>query len=188
MKVVLVTLVLALIGGFLAFGKYTGVRSELAARRQAIDAAWGQVDIALEQRADLIPDVTEALQDDMAGDRPVLDGLAAARSAVVRAETPQQKIDANSRLDQALRRLLAAVESSPRLRSRAHFLQLLDELAGAENRIAVERRKYNETVQRYNTQIELFPDNIVASLAGFTRNDAYFKTEPGGRPAPDLAF
>jgi len=80
------------------------------------------------------------------------------------------------------------VENYPQLRANENFLRLQDELAGAENRIAVERRKYNETVQKYNTEIGLFPDNIVASLSGFSRNDAYFKTEPGARAVPSVKF
>ena len=81
-------------------------------------------------------------------------------------------------MDGALSRLLVIAENYPQLRSNENFLQLQDEIAGTENRIAVERRKYNEALQRYNTSSSLFPDNIVASLSGFTRNDAYFKTEP----------
>ena len=80
------------------------------------------------------------------------------------------------------------VESYPQLKSDANFMRLQDELAGTENRIAVERRKYNETVQKYNTRTELFPNNIAASLFGFQRNDAYFKTEPGARTAPKVNF
>ena len=80
------------------------------------------------------------------------------------------------------------VENYPNLKANETFLRLQDELAGTENRIAVERRKYNETVQSYNTQIQLFPNNIVASMSGFERNDAYFKTDPGARTAPKVAF
>src|SRR2546429_2740273 len=88
----------------------------------------------------------------------------------------------------ALGRLLVVVENYPQLRSNENFLRLQDELAGTENRISVERKKYNEAVQRYNTSIQLFPNNIVANLSGFTRNDAYFKTEPGARTAPKVQF
>jgi LemA protein len=79
-------------------------------------------------------------------------------------------------------------ENYPQLRSNENFLRLQDELAGTENRIAVERRRYNEAVQGYNTYISLFPNSLVASLGGFTRNDAYFKTEPGARSAPKVNF
>ena len=88
----------------------------------------------------------------------------------------------------ARERLLVITENYPQLRSNENFLRLQDELAGTENRIAVERRKYNETLEHYNAQIQRFPDNIVASMSGFTRNDAYFKTEPGARQAPKVQF
>ena len=100
----------------------------------------------------------------------------------------QEKINANSQLDSAIGRLLVVVENYPNLKANENFLRLQDELAGTENRIAVERRKYNEKVQEYNTQIQMFPNNIVASMSGFTPNDAYFKTEPGARTAPKVAF
>jgi len=80
------------------------------------------------------------------------------------------------------------VENYPQLKSNENFLRLQDELAGTENRIAVERRRYNETLQDYNTYLSLFPNNIAASLGGFTRNDAYFKTDEGARQAPKVNF
>ena len=96
--------------------------------------------------------------------------------------------DANDQLSGALSRLLVITENYPQLRSNENFLRLQDEIAGTENRIAVERRKYNETLEHYNAQIQRFPDNIVASMSGFTRNDAYFKTEPGAMQAPKVQF
>src|SRR5205809_7796506 len=118
----------------------------------------------------------------------VFGDIAKARSALLSAHTPAEKIAANGQLDNALGRLLLVVENYPQLKSNENFLRLQDELAGTENRIAVERRRYNETLQHYNAQIQRFPDNIVASLSGFTRNDAYFKTDPGARQAPKVQF
>ena len=103
-------------------------------------------------------------------------------------ERLQEKIAANGQLDSALSRLLVVVENYPNLKSNENFLHLQDELAGTENRIAVERRKYNEIVQKYNTDIELFPKNIAASMFGFQRNDAYFKADAASKEAPKVKF
>jgi len=121
-------------------------------------------------------------------EQTVFGEIAKARSALLSANTPADKIAANQRLDSALGRLLVVVENYPQLKSNENFLRLQDELAGTENRIAVERRRYNETVQDYNTYISLFPNNLVASLSGFSRNDAYFKTDEGARQAPKVNF
>jgi LemA protein len=169
-------------------GKYVGIRNDLVTQRETVSAAWSQVDVALQRRADLIPNLVETVKGFAKQEKDVLESIANARAALVGARTPQERITANTQLDSALSRLLVVVENYPQLRSNENFLRLQDELAGTENRIAVERRKYNEAVQRYNTSIELFPNNIVASLSGFTRNDAYFKTDPGARTAPKVAF
>src|SRR5207342_2446759 len=118
----------------------------------------------------------------------VFGDIAKARSALLSAGTPSEKIAANQQLDGALGRLLLVVENYPQLRSNENFLRLQDELAGTENRIAVERKKYNDTLKDYNTYIGLFPNNIIASFSGFARNDAYFKTEPGARTNPKVQF
>jgi LemA protein len=183
--VVLVIIVLAI----LWFGStYVGHRNAMVAKREAVNAAWSQVDIVLQRRADLIPNLVETVKGFAAQEQTVFRDIANARAALMSPGTPQQKIAANNQLDGALSRLLVVVENYPQLRSNENFLRLQDELAGTENRIAVERRRYNDALQDYNTYIQLFPNNIVASLSGFTRNDAYFQAQGGAREAPHVQF
>ena len=188
MKVLLIILVVLLLAGLMFGGKYVGIRNDLVTKKEAVNAAWSQVDVALQRRADLIPILVQTVKGYAKHEETIMTAVANARSALINAKTPQEKIAANTQLDGALGRLLVVVENYPNLKANETFLRLQDELAGTENRIAVERRKYNETVQSYNTQIQLFPNNIVASMSGFERNDAYFKTDPGARTAPKVAF
>jgi LemA protein len=163
-------------------------RNQMAIKREAVNAAWAQVDVVLQRRADLIPNLVETVKGFAVQEQIVFGEIAKARSALLSAHSPADKIAANGQLDSALGRLLVVVENYPQLRSNENFLRLQDELAGTENRIAVERRRYNEAVQDYNTFISLFPNSLVASLSGFTRNDAYFKTDEGARQAPKVNF
>ncbi len=188
MKVLLIILVVLLLAGLMIGGKYVGVRNQLVTQKESVNAAWSQVDVALQRRADLIPNLVETVKGYAKHEEGIMTAVANARSALLNAKTPQEKIAANTQLDGAIGRLLVVVENYPNLKANENFLRLQDELAGTENRIAVERRKYNETVHTYNTQIQLFPNNIVASMSGFERNDAYFKTEPGAKTAPKVTF
>ena len=188
MKVLLVVLAILALGAFVAGGKYVGTRNELVTLDEAIKGQWAQVDNALQRRADLIPNLVETVKGFAKQEREVFASVANARAAMAGARNPQEKIAANDQLNTALGRLLVVVEQYPQLKSNENFMALQQQLEGTENRIAVERRKYNEVVQKYNTQIALFPNNIVASLSGFQRNDAYFKTEPAARTVPKVAF
>ena len=167
---------------------YASRRNEMVRKREQVNASWSQVDVVLQRRADLIPNLVETVKGFAAQEQTVFRDIANARAALMSGRTPQEKIAANGQLDNALGRLLLIVENYPQLRSNENFLRLQDELAGTENRIAVERRRYNETVQDYNTYIALFPNNIVAGMSGFSRNDAYFKAEEGSREAPRVQF
>jgi LemA protein len=188
MKIGLIILVIILVLGFWIGSTYIGHRNEMVTKREAVNSAWSQVDVVLQRRADLIPNLVETVKGFALHEEKVFGDIAAARAAMIGAKTPQDKIAANGQLDSALGRLMVVVENYPQLRSNENFLRLQDELAGTENRIAVERKRYNDTLQDYNTYIGLFPNNIVASLAGFTRNDAYFKAEEGSRQAPKVNF
>jgi LemA protein len=188
MKIGLVIIGVLVLVGLLFGGKLMGTRNELVQQREAINGAWSQVDVDLQRRADLIPNLVSTVKGFAAQEKEVLANIANARAGLLNARTPQEKINANSQLDSALGRLLVVVENYPQLKSNENFLRLQDELANTENKLAVSRRRYNETVQRYNTNIDVFPNNIAASLFGFQRNDAYFKTDPASRQTPKVAF
>jgi LemA protein len=188
MKILLIVLgVLVAIGLFVG-GKAASVNNLLVAEREAYTKAWADVDIALQRRADLIPNLVSTVKGFAAQEKDIMEAVANARSSLLSARNPQEKIEANGRLDSAIGRLLVVVENYPNLKSSENFLRLQDELAGTENRIAVERRKYNEAVQKFNTTIGLFPNNLFAGMLGFHRNDAYFKTDPGSRTVPAVKF
>ena len=170
------------------FSSYVGRRNQMVRRNETINAAWSQVDVVLQRRADLIPNLVETVKGYAAQEVTVFGEVANARAALLNARSPGEKIAANNALDGAIGRLLALVENYPQLKSNENFLRLQDELAGTENRIAVERRRYNEAIQDYNTYIGLFPNNIVASLSSFQRNDAYFKATEASREAPRVQF
>jgi len=188
MKAGLLILVVILLGLLIVGGMVVSSRNTLVTEREAVNSAWAQVDVVLQRRADLIPNLVETVKGYAKQEQAVIKEVTDARAALGGAHSPQEKIQANSQLDGALGRLLVVVENYPDLKSNANFRDLQNELAGSENRIAIERRKYNETVQKYNTDIELFPNNIAAGLFGFQRNDAYFKTAPESRNVPKVAF
>jgi len=188
MKIALGILAVLLVIALICGSAFVSRRNQMAVKREAVNAAWSQVDVVLQRRADLIPNLVETVKGFAVQEQTVFGDIAKARSALLSASTPADKIAANQRLDSALGRLLVVVENYPQLKSNENFLRLQDELAGTENRIAVERRRYNETLQDYNTYLSLFPNNIVASLSGFQRNDAYFKTDEGARQVPKVNF
>src|SRR5512142_350246 len=177
-KTALVIIILVVIA-LLFVGQYVTVRNTLVAKSQAVKATWSQVDVVLQRRADLIPNLVETVKGFALQEQTVFGDIAKARSRLLSAGTPQDKIAANQQLDGALGRLLVVVENYPQLKSNENFLRLQDELAGTENRIAVERKRYNDALQDYNTFIGLFPNSIWAGMAGFKRNDAYFAASEG---------
>jgi LemA protein len=167
---------------------YIGTKNTLVQKNEAVKNQWAQVDVALQRRADLIPNLVETVKGIAQQEQQVFGDIAAARSRLLSAGTPQDKIAANQQLDGALGRLLVVVENYPQLRSNENFLRLQDELAGTENRISVERRRYNDMLQDYNTYIGQFPASLFAASAGFKRNDAYFQASEGSRQAPKVQF
>jgi LemA protein len=188
MKGLIVVLVILVVVALIAFGQYVGVRNNLVAKDQAVKEAWSQVDIVLQRRADLIPNLVETVKGYAQQEVTVFGDIAKARSALLSAGNPSEKIAANNQLDGALGRLLVVVENYPNLKSNENFMRLQDELAGTENRISVERKRYNDTLQDYNTYVLQFPNNIWAGFAGYKQNDAYFKADEGSRVAPKVNF
>ena len=188
MKKGLVVLIVLVVVALILGSSFISRRNQMAIKREAVNAAWAQVDVVLQRRADLIPNLVETVKGIAVQEQIVFGDIAKARSALLGARSPAEKIAANGQLDSALGRLLVIVENYPQLKSNENFLRLQDELAGTENRIAVERRRYNEVAQDYNTFIAVFPNSLVASLSGFARNDAYFKTDEGAPQSPKVKF
>jgi LemA protein len=186
-KGLIVVIILALIA-LVVFGQYVGVRNTLVTKNEAVKAAWSQVDIVLQRRADLIPNLVETVKGFAKQEQTVFDDIAKARSQLLSANTPADKIAANNQLDGLVFKVLALKEAYPELKSNENFLRLQDELAGTENRISVERKRYNDTLQDYNTYIQKFPNNIFAGWSGFKPNDAYFKAAEGAREVPKVNF
>jgi LemA protein len=184
------TIILIAVGLALLLGgcEFVSTRNALAVEHEAITAEWGQVDTDLQRRADLIPNLVETVKGYAKEETQIFESLAAARAAMAGAHTPQEKLDANNQISGALGRLLVVAENYPNLKANENFRQLQFTLEGTENRIAQSRRRYNEAVQKYNTDLQIFPANLVASMSGFQREDAYFKTEPGARTAPKVQF
>jgi LemA protein len=188
MKGVLLVVGIIIIGGIIAGSYLFGVRNDLVREQNDVQGKWAQVDNDLKRRADLIPNLVETVKGFAKQEQTVFGDVAAARSKLLNAPTPQTKIEANNELSGALGRLLVIQERYPELKSNENFLRLQDELAGTENRIAISRRDYNDAITRYNTDIELFPKNVAAGMFGFHRNDAYFKTTEEERKVPSVKF
>ena len=188
MKIAIIAIVVLILIAVVVGSSFIGIRNQMALKKEAVNAEWSQVDVVLQRRADLIPNLVETVKGYATQEQIVYGDIAKARSALIGAQTPADKIAANGQLDSALSRLLVVVENYPQLKSNENFLRLQDELAGTENRIAIERRKYNQVVQDYNNTLVTFPNSLIASMSGFARNDAYFKTDEGARNAPKVNF
>jgi LemA protein len=188
MKKLLAVIGIVVLIGLIVGGTYVGSRNEMVRQNEALKQAWAQVDVVLQRRADLIPNLVATVKGYAQQEQKVFGDIANARAGLLNARTPRERIAANSRLDGALGRLLAIAENYPNLKSNQNFLALQDELAGTENRIAVERRRYNQALQDYNTYLGLFPNNIFAQWAGFQRNNDYFAASSAAREAPQVDF
>jgi LemA protein len=180
--------IVAIIAAVVIGGGYVSSRNQMVTLNEQVKSNWAQVDVVLQRRADLIPNLVNTVKGFAAHEETVFGDIANARAALLGAKTPGDKIAANGQLDGALGRLLAISENYPQLKSNENFLRLQDELAGTENRIAVERKRYNDSIQAYNTYIGQFPQNFYAKWAGFQRNNDYFSASPTSREVPNVQF
>jgi LemA protein len=164
-----------------------GTYNSMVRMDEGVKAAWAQVENQLQRRYDLIPNYVETVKGYAKHENDVFLRVTEARSKVGGATNIRDKIGANNELSSALSRLLVVVERYPDLKANQNFIRLQDELAGTENRIAVERRRYNEAVRAYNVKIRSFPTNILAGMFGFTKAE-FFKVPEEAKEAPKVEF
>ena len=154
----------------------------------AVDAQWAHVETQYQRRVDLVPSLVEAVRGTLTQERAVIDAILRARAAYLAAPPgSDRRVQTANSLEQPLSRLLGVIESYPQLRSSDAILRLMDELAGTENRIAVERRRYNDRVQVYNTLVQQVPASLVARAAGFQPRP-YFEAVPAAETAPAVTL
>ena len=178
-------IILALI---ILYSSFSGKYNEIVTLNESVDTAWAQVENVLQRRSDLIPNLVNTVKGYAKHENDVFVKVTEARAKVGGATTIPQKVAANNQLGAALGRLMLVAERYPDLKANQNFLALQDELAGTENRIAVERRRYNETVKAYNVFVRRFPNNILAGLFGYTRQNVYFKADENAKTAPKVDF
>lgn len=166
---------------------FVGFYNKIIKAENRIDNAWGQIDVQLRRRAELIPNLIETVKGYAKHEREVLDNVTKARSAILTAKTPQQGIDADNMLEQALGKLFAVAEAYPDLKANTNFLQLQDELSHTENKIAFARQHYNDSVLDYNNSVRTFPGNVFAGMMGRT-GKAMLEIPPETREVPKVAF
>ena len=172
-----------IVGAIFLVSSYNG----LVNRDEAVDSKWAQVENQLQRRFDLIPNLVESVKGFAAQEKEVLGAISDARTKYGGAGTVEEAAEANNELSGALSRLLVVVENYPELKSDVNFRQLMDELAGTENRLAVAREDYNNEVQQFNSKVRKFPGSIMASMFGFEKKD-YFEAATGAETAPSVDF
>ena len=187
LKTLLIILGILLFIVFAAYSYLKGTYNSLVTMDESVKGAWAQVENQLQRRYDLIPNYVETVKGYAKHEKQVFVEVANARSKVAGATTVSDKIQANGQLSSALGRLLLVVERYPELKANANFIRLQDELAGTENRIAVERRRFNEMVKAYNIKVRSFPTNILAAMFGFEKA-TFFEVPKEQQQAPKVKF
>jgi LemA protein len=186
-KTLLIIAVILLLVVVIPYSYLKGTYNTLVTMDETVKASWAQVENQLQRRYDLIPNYVETVKGYAAHEKEVFIKVTEARSKVAGAGTINEKIQANNELSSALSRLLVVVERYPELKANTNFIRLQDELAGTENRIAVERRRFNEAVKAYNIKIRTFPTNILAGLFGFEKA-TFFEVPKERQEAPQVKF
>ena len=172
----------------LVVGSYVGAKNTMVQKNEAVTQAYAQVDVVQQRRLDLIPNLVASVKGYVSEESIVLTNIANARAAITSAPDRASNIAANAKMDVALGPFFRLQEQYPNLKSSEQFTRLTDELAGTENRIAVERQRYNKTLEDYNVFIRQFPNSIWANKAGFHYRDEYFKGNPENNVAPKVDF
>ena len=180
---IVVVLILLMFGGM-----YVSSKNQMVAKSETIKSNFAEVDNNMKRRADLIPNLVETVKGIAGQEQKVFGEIAQARSQLLNASSPADKIAANNQVTGALGRLLAIAENYPQLKSSENFLRLQDELAGTENRLAVSRKRYNDAIQDYNTFIGQFPNSLFAGFAGFQRNNDYYQISESEKAVPKVNF
>ena len=160
----------------------------IISKHETVAAKWAQVENQLQRRNDLIPNLVNTVKGYAAHEKTVFEDITKARSQWANADTLDDKVKAASNIDSALARLMVVVENYPNLKADQTFLRLMDELSGTENRISVERMRYNGAVQDYNITVRSFPGNVVAGMFGYRPATAYFKAEDKAKSVPEVKF
>ena len=186
-KTMLIAVIVILVLAGTIYSFFKGTYNQFVTLDEAVKSSWAQVENQLQRRYDLIPNLVETVKGYAKQEQNVLVEVTNARARVGGAATVPDKITANNELSGALSRLLVVVERYPELKSNQNFLRLQDELAGTENRIAVERRRYNEAVQTYNVAIRSFPANLLAGTFGFGKA-AFFEAPATAKATPQVKF
>lgn len=167
---------------------FAGIYNSIVTKNESITAKWAQVENQLQRRNDLIPNLVNSVKGYAAHEKTVFDDVTKARSQWASANTVNDKVNAASGMDSALGRLIAVAENYPQLKADGTFLKLMDELSGTENRIAVERMRYNESVMDFNIAVRRFPGNIVAGIFGYKPASQYFQAEEKASAVPEVRF
>ncbi len=188
MKNVLIGLGIVVLIAIVVIMWFAGAYNNIVSKHETITSAWAQVDNQLQRRNDLIPNLVNTVKGYAAYEKTVLEDITNARSQWAKAGSVEEKVKAAGAVDSALSRLLVVTENYPNLKADQSFLKLMDELSGTENRVSVERMRYNEAVRDYNITVRMFPGNVVAGMYGYKAATEYFKAEEKAKTVPEVKF